>query len=502
MRGKHPIDELFRQGLHDAEAAPPTEAWAGIARALDDKGRRSVGRYGRWTLGLLLLLVGGAAGFWALSDSAVPERPTLGGMEQLPVESTPRTTLGLDAKTSLAEQAPGHAPLTTAHTAEDRNTDAGLAVDGQGPHAASERPATARPTTNERPVTVTTEQVPNISSGSTAPTMDQVGGIAEAASLPAPASEPKREDVLVAATNDQERTRKEDQMPVLPGRSSALPRADVTAPQGLLAVPLAVLPSLSGTRWWLAVQGEHHRGGLEWQGGEAGVAEALNTSETWLGRWTLSAVVGRSWRSGWSVGGGLSFSEARSRFLRTSSSPDHVETLIDTTWVSTPMGQQTLYTWNIVESTVVEPGTTQVARATNTYREARVFMEVGRRFWAHGRWSAHGRLSAGAIWTLARAGNTLQNTPDGGMTVLDLRDRTDGSGGAIRPHGGIAAELRYRLSPELALGVLPSIHMTFARTTGSTPSSGGVEAGGGLRLTYLLPAGRPSKPLTPSAPLE
>lgn len=212
--------------------------------------------------------------------------------------------------------------------------------------------------------------------------------------------------------------------------------------------------------------------------------------------------VGRSWRSGWAVGGGVSFSEARSRFLRTTSTPDHVETVLDTTWVVTPMGQQTMYTWNIVESTVVEPGTTQIARANNIYREARVFLEAGRRIWARGRWSAHGRLSAGAAWTLTRAGNTLQVSPDGGITVMDLRDRTDPSASAVRPFAGIAAELRFRLSPELALGALPSINMTFAPATSTHLSTGGLEAGGGLRLTYLLPGARPLKPSTPSAPLE
>jgi hypothetical protein len=332
--------------------------------------------------------------------------------------------------------------------------------------------------------------------------MDPAGGVAATVTVPAPPVRATRGAAPALTTNDEERTRKADHMAALRGRSSALPRSDARAPQGLLVVPMAVLPTLSGTRWWLAVQGEHHRGGLEWRGGEGGVAEALNTSETWLGRWTLSVAGGRSWRSGWSVGGGVGLSETRSRFLRTTSEPDHVETVVDTTWVSTPMGQQTLYTWNIVESTFVEPGTTHVARANNTYREAHVFMEAGRRMWAHGRWSAHARLTAGAIWTLARTGNTLQNTADGGMTVLDLRERTGRPGSTIRPYASIAAELRFRLSPELALGVLPSLNMTFASSTGSAPSSGGMEAGGGLRLTYLLPASRPSKPTTPSAPLE
>lgn len=503
MSGEHPIDELFRQGLHDAEAAPPAEAWAGIARALDTSGRRSRGEYWRWTWGLLVL-VGGAAGFWALTDNAAPERPTPARTEQLPAGTTATRTLDPDAGASEAVQAP--APVDTRATAapatEVRNIGTDQALADHRIHTTSERSAITRSTHGERPAKVTNEQPPSTPTGSAAPAMDALSGITAAIPGPVPPVQLTHGEASALTTNEEGSARKEDHMATVRGRSSALPRAEVNAPQGLLTVPMAVLPALSGTRWWLAVQGEHQRGSLEWRGGEPGVAEALNTSETWLGRWVVSLAVGRSWRSGWTVGGGISLSEARSRFLRTTSTPDHVETVVDTTWVVTPMGQQTMYTWNIVESTVVEPGTTQVARANNTYREARVFLEAGRRVWTRGRWSAHGRLSAGAAWTLTRAGNTLQVSPDGGITVMDLRDRTVPSASAVRPFAGIAAELRFRLSPELALGALPSINMTFAPATSTHLSTGGLEAGGGLRLTYLLRAARPLKPSTPSAPLE
>lgn len=503
MSGEHPIDELFRQGLHDAEAAPPAEAWAGIARALDTSGRRSRGGYWRWTWGLLVL-VGGAAGFWALTDNAAPERPTPARTEQLPAGTTATRTLDPDAGASEAVQAP--APVDTRATATPatgvRNIGTDQALADHRIHTTSERSAITRSTHGERPATVTTEQPPSTPTGSAAPAMDALSGITAAVPGPVPPVQLTHGEASALTTNEEGSARKEDHMATVRGRSSALPRAEVNAPQGLLTVPMAVLPVLSGTRWWLAVQGEHQRGSLEWRGGEPGVAEALNTSETWLGRWVVSLAVGRSWRSGWTVGGGISLSEARSRFLRTTFTPGQVETVIDTTWVGTPMGQQTMYTWNIVESTVVEPGTTQVARATNRYREARLFMEVGKRVWAHGRWSAHGRLTTGAIWTLTQAGNTVRATADGGLTVLDLRDRTSRSGSVIRPFAAMAAELRFRVSPELALGALPSINITFAPAAGSTPNIRGVEAGAGLRLTYLFPYNRPLKHTLPTAPLE
>lgn len=505
MSGEHPIDELFRQGLHDAEVPPPPAAWQGIARALDSTDRRNggAGRW-RWAVGVLLLLLGGAAGYWALADRKNGEQPVLAG--SAPRTATP-TTVGTAAQGPSTHPAPqphrsGSAPTKTARNEVAPNADEGGALTDRTPVAGT--PATGKNAPNAIAADHSTAREPRHTPSDPADSRvgPPVSGKTMTICEPSPHAHTAGGEETEPYAQHLSTARADVGMPTLQGRSTPLVRSEVPMPEGLLFAPTAVLPTLSGARWWLAVQGEHQRGSLEWRGGERGVAEALNASETWLGRWTLSMAVGRTWRSGWAVGGGVSFSEARSRFLRTTSTPDHVETVVDTAWVVTPMGQQTMYTWNIVESTVVEPGTTQVARANNTYREARVFLEAGRRVWARGRWSAHGRLSAGAAWTLTRAGNTLQVSPDGGITVMDLRDRTGPSASAVRPFAGIAAELRFRLSPELALGALPSINMTFAPATSTHLSTGGLEAGGGLRLTYLLRAARPLKPTTPSAPLE
>ena len=55
MQDKHPIDELFRQGLEGASVTPPSSVWAGVQRS------RGRGGWRRKALAGILLLGLGAA---------------------------------------------------------------------------------------------------------------------------------------------------------------------------------------------------------------------------------------------------------------------------------------------------------------------------------------------------------------------------------------------------------------------------------------------------------
>lgn len=241
---------------------------------------------------------------------------------------------------------------------------------------------------------------------------------------------------------------------------------------------------------WIGIQGDWADVNGRWSGPSA-LSEELNAAETWRDRAGLSLWVGRAWRSGLSLGIGFALEQQRSRFFRRTIEPATTQTVIDTTWVTSSQGPQTLYTWDIVETAIVEPGSEQLYSATNTYRRMRLATEVAYPVFEHRRWSIHARVSPELVMTLSRTGNTLaqgDGVEGGGgrAVVVPLDDRSVDE--RFSPFWGLSAgvDIRFRIHEHISLSAVPAYNRIFAASAADRVRPGGSELGGALRIRYHL----------------
>ncbi len=238
---------------------------------------------------------------------------------------------------------------------------------------------------------------------------------------------------------------------------------------------------------WTSVSGA-------WRGSGEEVA-ALNRSETWLDRKGIGAVGGLRWRSGLHLALAASASQQRSRFLRTMTIAGDTTTTVDTTWIATAAGPQTVYTWDIVPVTIAEPGIDERTTATNTYTQLRIAPELGfgRRL---GRWSLGLRTGPMITATLSRKGKTLvpdpvqpdgDELPPNPPLVISADDRSVDERFRLSVGAFAAADINFHLTEAITLGGGPVWSTNFAGSGGTVPVAALSEVGGAFRLLFDLP---------------
>ncbi len=547
MNGKHPIDDLFARSLRDAEATPPPAVWEGIvrergmARPAPADGTAKTRSRGRWGLAALLLLLMGAAGYWAVSPERtgaaaghVTEQSSPGGegkagnvgARQMDTEQglprpndasgqpviTDRTNrqvvkqkepvTSYDAKAPIAQRA-GAAANREAPAKKDLNaarpdgrtgpqpakpvTTASASSSGRlhaGPKGNTSRPAVNKVkgdepgsgSANDAPPDPTSE-LPVVSNGA------QGVKIHEAVSDP----------MAQSSTGSTSRTTSDVHLPKLASLVTPFANNAAWPPGPILKGDSAAAYVISKGHWWIALHAEGSLLDGEWRGSGREVSE-LNAGETWLDQKGFGIVAGRSWLDRWAVGLGLSATRQRSRFLRSEMEGGQVETVVDTTWIATPMGMQTNYTWDIVETLVVEPGVARDLSATNTYTRLRIAPEVIYELLGKKRTSLSARLAPLMMLDLGRKGRTVvpvtttgtpeTNTLTTGTLALENASLDERFPAAFAI--AFSLEASYRLHERWALSVLPTYTYWLPRNEGAVPVLSMNELGGALRLRYDL----------------
>lgn len=532
MNGRHPIDDLFARTLRDAEATPPPAVWEGIVRERG-KGRRAVAkRRSRWSLAALLLLLLGSAGYWtwtheggnehaALSPSPDGQVNAAGNArvgspvaeerkasetseeqlgqagrssssgEQNEAQATPVST-GSEAAASGSNTAGGTKGTTEQRIDEDPKTQA-------EPHAAARvNPSKTRKTNKLKQELENSESAAADSRSVVEPAVNASAivsiGIEKSGSAETNGAVANNEPAPSRQASSEQRARvsPDDHLALLTGLVTPFLSNPATPPGPILQGDSTPAYVLKKGNWWVAVQGEWSTLNGDWKGTGPEVAE-LNKSEIWRGGHGLSLVFGREWLSGWSLGLSIGANKQRSRFLRREVEPGHSELVIDTTWTGTPMGQVTNYTWDIVETTVVEPGVERDYSATNSYTRLRIAPEVGYQLLQKKRFSLGARLAPVMMIDIGRKGNTLIQTASadssetGAATgALALTNTSLDSRFPMAFAVSAGLELRYRLCERWSLGVLPTFTYWLPRTEGRVPSLSMNELGGALRLRYDL----------------
>lgn len=487
MNGKHPVDELFAQKLRAAEAEPPAGLWDRIARERD---RRKAGAawWSRFAgIAALLALLAGGIGYWATSG------PQAGTATHAAVDPDPAITP--EPAVPSGEQADregvGHGQEDSSGGPGEQASVGAAPTDGAA-KTASGRTAAPESGSSER-ASQPKDHPATHASGNPRDTSDRTGSRSTTDGHPSsPINAPGISASVPVTKNDMisPRRAEDEHLGALIAMTTPLARPTPQQP-GDQAPNAKVVPYvLTRSDVWIGIQGEWADVNGRWSGPSA-LTEELNAAETWRDRAGLSLWVGRVWRSGLSLGIGFGLEQQRSRFFRRTIEPATTQTVIDTTWVTSSQGPQTLYTWDIVETAIVEPGSEQLYSATNTYRRMRLATEVAYPVFEHRRWSIHARVSPELIMTLSRTGNTLAQS-DGGeggggrAVVVPLNDRSLDE--RFSPFWGLSAgvDIRFRIHEHISLSAVPAYNRIFATSAADRVRPGGSELGGALRIRYHL----------------
>lgn len=496
MNAPHPIDDLFAQGLRNAEAAPPAAVWTGVLHAR--KARRTRARRRRWLVALAALLLLGLASWPLLHEGAGPAPATATipppertgsaqGTLPPPGAGTPTTQ---PAATATAQ---GTSPVI----APDEHTTAG---DRTAPKAATRprsRPQEGRPAAASTATTDRTEHAPAAGTSNdgpgaagdpmaagTRPAQPRQEGGSQGSAAADPGADPTAA-MAPRPVEDAERFRLERLRPLL---AQASPATGASTPRSLPIGPGYLLPSGFG---WLALETGLTQVNGAWQGTSAEV-DALNQSETWRERTAVGLAGGWQWRSGWSVGLGAGVASTRSRALGSVNEPSYVENTVDTNWVATAVGQHSVYTWNIDSAQVERPGAERKYSSTNRYTAVYLAPEVG--YWRDVRRFTWGVRTGAVIGIpVQRTGNTLEQADGAGdaqSTAFNLQPVNDDRFQRRFPVSisfFASAELRYHLTEHWAVGLGPSYITDLAPTAGAAPVMRLHGLGGSLRLILELP---------------
>ncbi len=477
MREKHPIDDLFRRVLRDAEAAPPPAVWEGVVRRRHWGHRLLLRLERRWGLAVfLLLLITAPLAWWAMSAFPGGGRAATGAQES-----------GVVPSLSLAPIA--DRPVAHHDPEASQPAEAVTSLNGPWDAAGAETPRSEN--AGEIPAAASTERSKDARLDPPA-----AKGPFGANSDPEAHEERRSNEVGTATTwvppDDQadlagiDRTRS---VAILLDRIHLLKTGCGTEEAGsgtLLerdAPQRYVLPDRVA---WIGIHACYHDLSGGWNGSSP-TAEALNDDETWRDQWTAGLTYGWRWRSGWSASVGLEAAGRSSRFLH-----QHVEEGIttwdvDTSWVITPAGiDQNIYTWNIDSLAAFEPGIDERYSATNRYTLLRVPIEAGWHLEVR-RWqfAARGGLLFGG--TIARQGQSLGGAPtDGAPELIDLADPIIDHRFTFSIAGSFAVDAGYLLTERWSVHLGPVVTRDLWSSGNPDPSLRLTSVGGMIRLEHEL----------------
>lgn len=495
MRERHPIDDLFRRVLNEAETTPPAEVWLAVQR------RRSWFR--RWAVRaerhrsiaalVLLLLLGGGAGILFRTDAGNGTRMNAGSNEAQPT----RTTASPDQRAPLPISPSSDVTAATATDAQE----AGDPPERLADEAARSREATLEPPLKAQRIESGGKGVRTLAGPErreVAPLVDTDGST----STPEPMA--RINEAFIAATKEGTSGSGVDD----PRPQTTLSRIDPRrttighiSDSARIAARGGVLEyAMERGNYWFGVQWALHGLDAQWTGSRT-LVEELDRAEDWGTQRSMALLFGRRWRSGASVATGAEFVQRTSRFLYDRELPALQTTVLDTVWSGTPSGAATVYTWDIDSTTVLEPGAKQRYSTSNRYVLLRFPVEVGWRKEVR-RWSIGGKLGVALTIPLHRKGTTLgmaEEAQDASIGAIDLADPAIAD--RFGPTLGLTAafDLGLRFSEHWSIHLGPACSRDIVNE-GPAPRPQVSSYGGFFALEHDLPSherARPSPATTP-----
>ncbi len=516
MKERHPIDDLFREGLYNSEAAPPAEVWERVVAQRSWGHRLLAGLQRRWTMGLLaMLLVGAPLAWYGVGNDAAPVAAT---SENTSVAPPAERSTSLTEKQDVGGLVPDAEARRTSDALQEGNA-ANTVERIQAVERITSSNGTSIPT--HRSATGVRSSVPAQPHGHIA------GATGELLAARTPA---RRNDQLSADSGPEvvsgnvaakaiEGTNASDR-PVLEVEAStasttggaahgtlgddyvdmdfllAHPRSIVYQRplDSMLVIDRSVDPPyvLPNGAWWLGVQ----FGWNEWKGGWTGASalvDDLNEAEEWQSGWQAGIVGGRTWKSGLSVSLGLEVANAKSRFLfngagNNDSDTGAYEFVLDTTWqvnAVAPDSSYVVYTYSfdLVAVPIGERGVQY--SASNRYTLLNIPVEIA---WQKNvkRYTFAPRIGLNAGLFIGRNGTTLVNgsNVDTGPTAIPANDpRADDRFGMLLS-GSAGMDLGYAITERIQLFAGPGYSTVLTSFGDNTlrPSINGFTVRG--RLVY------------------
>jgi hypothetical protein len=312
MSEKHPIDDLFRAALAQAEVPPPQGVWTGIAAARSGGRRAKLLRWGG--AALLLLLLG------TVYHVLAPSGPKTGRTDSA-VQAAPGTMAWSGSPEA------GRTPTAGGTTsADDKPTDEALVSqrlssgqeeqhnDRPAPDAAEAR--RSGHTHDVHVATIAARKDASVVAGRKAVPEEAVhqhaAGVAvsDEGSPGAHASDGQATALAVAHVPDGGTTANV----ALPGRLSILPAT--TKPPALQ--PLGATPGqhiLARGEWQFSLLAGAYQERLAWRGRNSQLAEALEAAEAHTGTFAAGGMVARTWPSGLGLSTGFMWQRSQRRFF-------------------------------------------------------------------------------------------------------------------------------------------------------------------------------------------
>ena len=486
MRERHPIDDLFRQGLANAEASPPSGILEGVMHQRS-RGRHQLLRLRRrWPLLVALLCCGGGA-TWYAASSPVPRytysaNPT---SNTQPEDSASRTTDPETPALSAVSTRPyvkPTAPSEPATLVADKEGGAVPTTRGSNGTATASEEASAGRTEKTRRTPDFTGK--NVIKEYSRPFIGDVVGHTngtsrtESVDLTAP--------VLalvtgVPADGGQRPLSDHDPIHMEPWKSlrsngippsttrSATPPADYVLPHGEWWVGAGVGVYSVERRW----SGENEQLVAAWRGSEGKKRDLL-----------YGLYFGRAWRSGIWCGSGIEFGQGRASF-------DHMDQRQDlTTEVTTQLATfDELVIAVVSDTTVIVEERSERFTGTNRSSVFRIPLMAGWR-WSARRWELGVHVGMAGEWHTLRDGYVLMTSAnDADVETLSTEQlpEKDRSYGLLSAQVGMGAGFhisehwKVTAGPGYQFGVsLFSSHAPLQALPG--------RLGGMVQLTYALPS--------------
>ncbi|MEO8069726.1 MAG: hypothetical protein ABI599_18660 [Flavobacteriales bacterium] len=482
MKERHPIDDLFREGLYASEAEPPAEVWQRVVAQRSWGHRVLAGLQRRWAIALLVVALVGTPLAWYAAQGEDPALASATGQPAqngpVPSDLTPTTTEGAAnsiAPTTMAEIVHDTIPDPAPANTTDIDASESKAVEGDPKGEAPSPPQrTKRPTTSSATtlgVGVETKNNGPVDQGKPSPAGSAQGSGAEGRTtgsslLPtddvgrtAPEAPTTNAAVQVSYRND----------PLYSSVAVEVGSEDYVNEEFLLAhsrpiayshFPDSLLTSerildapyvLANGAWWVGVQFGWDQLGGGWSG-TSPLVDELNKAEDWQSALQAGIVGGRTWKSGLSLSLGVGVADVKSRFLFKERVPqgngDGFTSVLDTTWQANavaPDSSYTVYTYSI-DYILIPIGETEVQyNATNRHTLLNIPLELA---WQKNlkRFTLAPRIGVNANIFLARNGNTLiTNASDGRTTSMSANDPRADSRYGILLSGSAGVDVGYAL---------------------------------------------------------